>query len=67
MITEIKTFMCNEIPSEEDIEIALKIAKENKIIVELHWPVYISVYSVTITPEDTVQSVKNNMPKVYGL
>ncbi len=68
MITEIKPYLCDRVPSDGDIQQAIKIATDNKCLVELNWVVlYSGRYRVTISESDTLESVRDNMPKYYGI
>ena len=68
MIHEVKTYFCDNIPGDEDIEQALAFARSGICWVKLCWFVhYSALYSVYVKPESTVDSVKAQMPKVYGV
>lgn len=62
----IKTFRCESKPTQQEILEAIKIAKEDKCIVELKWFVaYSGNYSITISAEETFEGIVNKLPKKY--
>ena len=67
MIQEVKVYWCDH-PKDEDITEAMQIAKDNNCIVRLEWFVkYSGHYAARITPESTMEDVKKQIPKVYGI
>ena len=68
MIQECKTYLCDGIPSDSDIEDALNIAKHDNCKVKLVWQVpYSGIYYVIVEQESTLKSVKAQVPRMYGV
>ena len=66
MIQELKTYMCNHIPNDDDILEAMRIVKINDCVVRILWTVmYSGTYDVLIAQDSTLDSVKAQLPKVY--
>lgn len=57
-----------DVPSQEEVEEAIKIANLEQSIIKLNWHFpYSGNYSVLIYPEDTVEAAYNKIPKTYGV
>ena len=68
MITEIKNYWCDGAPKDDDILCAIDIARTNNIMVRLEWFIMHSgLYTVRVKKDDTLDSVKERLPKVYGI
>ena len=67
MIQEVKTYIC-EYPSDEEIQEALNIVKRDNIIIKLQWHVkHSGTYHAIIASDSTIESVKKQIPRVYGI
>ena len=67
MIQEVKTYIC-EYPFDKEIQEALNIAKRDNITIKLQWHVkYSGTYHAIIASDSTIESVKKQIPKVYGV
>lgn len=67
MIREIKQYYCDTIPKESDLIAALEVAQANpRAWIQLSWD-YFAPYAIIITYEDTLETVKDKMPKVYAV
>lgn len=65
MIREIKQYYCDGIPSENDLMEALKAAESNpRCWIQLSWDFW-GPYSIIVTYEDTLETIKDKLPKVY--
>lgn len=73
MLREVKVYKCDGIPQDRDIVEALDIVHQAEkedisIIVELRWFVpYSGRYKIEIDEKDTIKSVRNKLPKTYGV
>jgi len=67
MITEIKHYYCDKIPSNMDILEGIDIAKEKQCRVTIHWFVLGWEYIATIDENSSIDDVKKQIPKVYGM
>lgn len=67
MIKELRTYYSEDVPTDEDLQEAIKISRTTDCLVSLVWAVYHSSYRVLIQATDSLSDVKNKMPKVYGL
>ena len=67
MIKELKTYYCEDVPTEDDLKEGIRIARINHCLVSIVWAVYHSSYRVLIQPTDSLSNIKDKMPKVYGL
>ena len=66
--TEVSDGLVNE-PTDEEIQQLIEIAKQNPdCIVRIHWYVrYNGWFDRAISANDTIETFKERMPKVYGL
>lgn len=65
-MTKMENYWCDNTPSSEEINEAIKLAKENKCFIILNWyKNYSGSYSVSIGEEDTLESVQDRLPKRY--
>ena len=68
MIREIRTFHCDGHPSDEDIRQALEIVGDSYLIVRLTWFIkYSGEYEVLVVKDDTPATVRDRLPKIYGI
>ena len=68
MIQEVRIYICDNVPSKEDIEEAISIVKREKFIIKLMWNVrYSGTYHAMVAKDSTYESVRAQMPKVYGV
>ena len=67
MITEIKHYYCDNTPSDTDIIEGMNIAKENQCRVTIHWFKWGWEYTVTIDENSSLDDVKKQIPRVYGI
>lgn len=58
MIRELKTYLCDFIPSDEDIQQAIDIAKRDDCWVKLYWIRYTGESQVLITKDSHLEVVK---------
>lgn len=66
LIREYKTFWTKGHPTDNTIREALNIVKGQQFVIELHWFVqYSGNYEVCISSDDTLESVKERLPKIY--
>lgn len=65
MIQEVRTYLCDDTPSDEDIKEAISIVQREGFIIRLHIR-YSGAYFATVTCDSTLESVKAQMPRVYG-
>lgn len=67
MIQECKVYLC-EGPTDEEILEALDIVKRDHCIIKLQWYVrHRGIYHAIVTFDSTLESVKAQIPKVYGI
>ena len=66
MLTEVKIFVTDGIPTEEDVKKALSYAKENNCWVKIMYIVYGCSYEWQINPARSFEEVWANRIKVYG-
>lgn len=67
MIQECKTYLC-EGPTDEEIQEALNIVKRDHIVIKLMWHVpHSGTYHAMVAFDSTLESVKAQIPKVYGI
>jgi hypothetical protein len=68
MIKEVKTYYVSDVPNDDDINEAISKAASLNVIVKLFWHVpYSGDYEMYIGSEDTLETVKEHMPKMYGI
>ena len=68
MIQEVRTYVCDDIPSREDILEAIEIVKKENFIIRLTWFVqYSGRYNIMIYKDSTLSSVMEGMPKEYAV
>lgn len=68
MIQELKTYICNTVPKDDDILKAIDIAKNEHVLIKLQWHVnYSGTYHVVISQDSTIESVREQMPKIYPI
>ena len=68
MIQELKTFICDAIPSDEDILQSIDLVKNGDFAIKLLWNVpYSGTYHVIISYNSTLESVKQQMPEIYPI
>lgn len=68
MIQETKTYVCDTIPTDDDILKAMDIVKKEHIIIKLLWYVeYSGTYNAVIAHNSTLESVKAQIPKIYTI
>ena len=68
MIQELKTYICSNSPTDEDINQALAIVKDQSFIIKFKWFVrYSGWYEATVKNEMTFEQVKEQIPKIYGI
>lgn len=67
MIAEIKHYYCDNIPSDTGILEGMNIAKEKQFRVMIHWFAFGGEYTVTIDKNSSLDDVKKQMPRVYGM
>lgn len=66
MIQELKTYICDQIPTDTDILGAIEIVKQGGFCMKLLWNVeYSGTYHVIIAHNSTLESVKAQMPTIY--
>ena len=65
----IKEYMCDKrTPSDKEIEEAVNIATTEDCVVKLFWIYpYSGEYKAYVYPADTVEEVKEKLPKCYAL
>ena len=62
---EVKTYYCDGIPTDKDLERAVDATQIYNCMVELKW-FYYGKYSILIKPGEKWEDVKKNkMPKIY--
>lgn len=64
---ELKTYYCTDVPNNDEIEEAIHITQTQHCLVSLVWTVFYSSYRVLVQEDDTIESVREKMPKVYGI
>lgn len=68
MIQELKTYICDHTPKDEDILEAMDIVKRDRCIVMIKWNVaYSGSYHVIVAFDFTLESVKEQLPKLYPI
>lgn len=73
MIYKINNYFCTNIPTEEDVEQVLKIAKEENVFINLKWwgPAHgyygDDEHSIQIRSTHTKEQIMNSLPKIYGI
>lgn len=67
MITEIKHYYCDNIPSDMDILEGMDIAKESQCRVTIHCTACFGDYSVVIDENSSLDEVKKQIPTVYAM
>ena len=68
MIQEVRTYICDGTPSDEDIKEAISIVQREGVVIRLQWHVkYSGTYFATVAYDSTLESVKAQIPKVYGM
>jgi len=70
MITEVKEYTCqfDYAPSDDDIKEAIELAKKFNCIIKLSWRLkWSGEYKRFISPTSTFESVKESLPKIYGI
>lgn len=71
MLKLIKEYMIlpiGTIPTIDDVDYAITIAKQNDCLVYMKWCFYNGWYSVYIEPDDIAQVVwENQIPHTYGV
>ena len=68
MIQEVRTYVCDGTPSDEDIKEAISIVQREGFIIKLNWHKRFSgSYYALVAHDSTIESVKAQMPKVYGM
>jgi hypothetical protein len=68
MIQELKTYMCDHTPKDDDILEAMKIVKNDNCVVKILWNVkYSGTYDVLVANDSTLESVKAQLPKIYPI
>lgn len=67
MITEIKHYYCDNIPSDMDILEGMDIAKDKRCRVTIHWFVFGWEHIATIDENSSLDDAKKQIPRVYGM
>lgn len=68
MIQELKTYICDTVPKDDDILKAMDIVKKEHVVIKLQWYVtYSGTYNVVIAQDSTIESVREQMPKIYPI
>ena len=70
MLTEVKTFKCDfdHTPSDDDILECIELAKKYDCVIELTWCLkWSGHYSRYVYKDSTLESVKDTLPKIYGM
>lgn len=68
MIQRRKTYACDGTPRDEDVLQAIEIAQRENCQIMLCWHVkWSGNYSVLVKPDSTLESVKEKIPRVYGI
>lgn len=70
MITEVRLFQCDFdcVPNDADFLKCIDIAKGNGCIVQLQWTLkWSGNYSIQVTKDSTLQTLKDKLPKTYGI
>ncbi len=66
MIQEMKIYVCDTVPTDDDISTSIDIARNEHILIKLLWYVeYSGTYHAVIAHDSTIESVKAQMPKIY--
>ncbi len=66
-ITKVQEFRTDGIPTEEDIQIAVKYANDNQCWVKIEYEFYGYPYTWRIHPGSTFDEVWESRIKVYGV
>ena len=68
MIKELKTYVCDQTPKDDDIRQIIDIARRDHCCVKLIWLVkYSGNYTVVADENSTIEEVKEQIPKYYGV
>ena len=70
MITKVELFQCDfdHVPSDADLLKCIDIAKGNGCIVQLQWTLkWSGNYFIQVTKDSTLQTLKDKLPKSYGI
>lgn len=68
MLIRLKTVWCDGIPTDKDLEEAITLVHDWNSYIELRWYVrFNGNHSVIVTDEDTVKSLRERIPKRYGV
>ena len=68
MMKEIKHYFCDSIPQDEDLLKCIEIAKKEECLIDLMWFVeYNGKHNIIINQNSTLNDLKNELPKYYGL
>lgn len=69
MIQELKTYLCGEgTPTDADIQEAIDIVKRDGTVIKLMWNIrHSGTYSAFVAGNSTIESVRAQMPRVYGM
>ena len=69
MIREVKFYQCEGgHPSDDEIKVALDIVRGQPFIIELRWfRKYSGWHRTLICKDDTLDSVKERLPRIYGM
>jgi hypothetical protein len=67
MIQECKTYLC-DYPKDEDILEAMEIVKRDNCVIKLQWNIpHSGTYFAIVAHDSTLESVKKQIPRVYGI
>ena len=65
---QIKAFLCDNIPTDEELQKCIKAAKNENCVINLHWVGPNSyLYNIYIKEDMTVETCHDKMPTFYGL
>ncbi len=68
MLTEVKEYMCDTAPKDDDLLVAMSFAKAYHCIIKITWVMkWSGRYSVLVNKEDSLEDIKSRLPKLYGL
>lgn len=70
MLTEVKLYQCefDRTPTDDDLLKCIEIAKEDDCIVHLQWCLkWSGNYYVQVTKDSTLETIKERLPKIYGI
>ena len=68
MIARLKTYLCNRTPEDDDILQAMEIVKHDHCFVKILWSIpYSGTYYVIVSFDSTLEYVKEQIPKIYGI